>query len=227
MRLFSAIVPPPDALEHLGGALAGFGAPDQVRTDPARRRPVRWVEPRFQHVTLAFYGDVGGGAAADLEHQLDAVAGARRPFSVFLAGAGVFNGRVMWAGVGGDVSALRDLMRACRVAGDPHAAQEELDEDVPRAPRPHLTLVRVGGAPQRSRRGPRRSGPGRGRERVDADPGRALADYARALSVYRGPLWCVRDVVLFDSELGAGKAGAPVYREVGRWPLVGPGDQAR
>lgn len=220
MRLFSAIVPPSDVLEHLSGALAGFGAAQRVRTDPARRHPVRWVEPRFQHITLAFYGDVGEGVAADLVDDLRSAVERRRAFTVFLAGAGVFNGRVLWTGVGGDVSALRDLMRTCRATADPHAAQRELDEDVNVVPRPHLTLVRVGGAPPRPRRAPRRSGPGRGRERSAADPGRMLLDYARALSVYRGPLWAVHEVVVFRSQLGAGKAGAPLYTPIGRFPLA-------
>ncbi|HEY0804030.1 MAG TPA: 2'-5' RNA ligase family protein, partial [Pseudonocardiaceae bacterium] len=43
-RLFSALVPPAAALDHLAGWL-----PDQA--------PVRWTPPERRHVTLGFFGD--------------------------------------------------------------------------------------------------------------------------------------------------------------------------
>jgi 2'-5' RNA ligase len=121
VRLFVALRPPPDAVEHLRALRPRWPSP-----------PDRW------HVTLAFLGDVGSPAAID--HQLrERVAGATG-FGLRLEGSGTFgrNGPV-WVGVGGDVDALRDL--AGQVSGAAGAAGIALES---RTFRPHLTVGKRG-----------------------------------------------------------------------------------
>jgi 2'-5' RNA ligase len=101
MRLFTALWPPPEAVEALTAASAGEPTDGWRRTDPST-----W------HITLAFHGE------AQLEpsvQRLDAaVAGARAP-RLRLHGAGRFDG-VRWAGVqsapAGALAALAHLAGA-------------------------------------------------------------------------------------------------------------------
>ncbi|MCL2483188.1 MAG: RNA 2',3'-cyclic phosphodiesterase [Propionibacteriaceae bacterium] len=46
-----------------------------------------------------------------------------------------------------------------------------------------------------------------------------LADAMAAMSVYRGPVWEVQQVVLYRSDLGAGVGGHPLYTELARSTL--------
>ena len=121
MRLFVAVRPPAEAIEHLGAALP------------------RWPsEPERWHVTLAFLGEVADPAcvADRLRSAVPAVAS----FPLALRGSGTFGrGAVVWVGLNGDVPALRSLagavVRACLAAG------VEVDD---RPFRPHLTVGRKG-----------------------------------------------------------------------------------
>jgi 2'-5' RNA ligase len=121
VRLFVAVRPPAEAVEHLGAVLPRW--PSDLR---------RW------HVTLAFLGEV-----ADPQPVTDALAGAcreHRPFVLRLAGSGAFgrNGPV-WVGLDGDLPELHALAEsvadACRSAG---VAVED------RPYRPHVTVGRRG-----------------------------------------------------------------------------------
>lgn len=112
MRLFVAVRPPPDACTALAGA-AGRAA------DP------RW------HLTLAFLGD--RPAAEPLLAPLAEAAARHPPFVLALTGGGTFGGRVLWAGVAGDLTPLAALAQDVREAVD---AVEE------RPFHPHLTLAR-------------------------------------------------------------------------------------
>jgi 2'-5' RNA ligase len=120
MRLFVSARPSPVVVSHLAAHLG------RIRTAP----PEQW------HVTLAFLGDVDH--AASVEEALELAAGVHAPFSLRLARSGSFGPRTTWAGVAGDVDALRslaaDVQEACRAAG------VELER---RAYRPHLTVGRV------------------------------------------------------------------------------------
>ena len=120
MRLFVQVRPSDAALAHLQRHLA------DVRTS----NPAQW------HVTLAFLGEVP--AAEPLYDGLTAAAARHAPFQLSLRGGGSFGPRATWAGLGGDVAALRalaaDVEEACRAAG------AQLEE---RAYRPHLTVGRV------------------------------------------------------------------------------------
>lgn len=113
MRLFTALVPPPAAVEALVAALAGPVPAGWRRVDPAT-----W------HVTLAFHGDAD---PAERGAALDTVRGLAAP-RLRIEGAGAFPG-VAWAAVTADPpAALLALVSA--VGGDAAAFV------------PHLTVLR-------------------------------------------------------------------------------------
>lgn len=212
MRLFAGLWPDPSVRQHLASALVTALGVDPEAA-PGRSGPdgVRWTAAENWHVTLAFYGDVGEGRAELLGESLAEVAAEAAPFGLRLAGAGVFAHRTLWAGVGGDLDAVHGLVEGCREAGDALRARQD---DRVRS-RPHLTLGRV--QPARGSR--------RGRRAVAApDPGDLLV---HALAVYRGPSWPVTELVLAESLPGEGRAGGPLYRPLGRWPLGADGGVAR
>lgn len=119
MRLFAAIVPPPEVLDALDDELARLG----VRSSDS---PLRWSGRPLWHLTLAFYGE------ADLGERTRFVAEqvrGRPALRLSLAGAGTFSG-VLWTGVEGGVDALGELAVALRGS----------DDDKPF--HPHVTLAR-------------------------------------------------------------------------------------
>ncbi|HEY0186083.1 MAG TPA: RNA 2',3'-cyclic phosphodiesterase [Cellulomonas sp.] len=205
MRVFAGLWPTPEVSEHLRSALRAAAGADPVEEPGRSPVGVRWTAAENWHVTLAFYGEVGDGLVESLVAATAQVAATSRPFDLELAGAGVFAHRTLWAGVGGDVTAARALVDACRAAGDDLGVRQDGRE----RSRPHLTLGRV--AP--SRAGRRR----RDREQAGPDPSDLLV---HALSVYRGPCWPVTELVLAESRPGEGRAGGPLYLPLGRWPLA-------
>ena len=103
---------------------------------------VRWVRPEGIHLTLKFMGDIDLKVINELVSLLPAVANEFAPFELTLAELGCFPNnrrpRVLWAGVKGNLSTLRDL----------HIAIDSLVGNVglPREQRgfsTHLTLGRV------------------------------------------------------------------------------------
>jgi RNA 2',3'-cyclic 3'-phosphodiesterase len=117
MRLFSALVPSEDAIDHLAGWLAGHAdaLPPELRWTPVDR----W------HVTLGFFGD--DDPVARTKWLRRRTEGRRAP-RLRLAGAGTFPG-VLWAGV--DTADERLSAQLARAAGAGR-----------RGYRPHLTLAR-------------------------------------------------------------------------------------
>ena len=143
IRLFVAIYPSDEARQVLG---ATIGELEQAVPGLGR-----WVRPERVHLTLRFFGDV---PRSSVDAILPAMNGAteswrRGGFQLHLSELGTFGGpkspRVIWAGVGGDMDALRDL----------HGA---LDRELVRAGfapdrqpyRPHLTLGRPRNARNRT-----------------------------------------------------------------------------
>jgi 2'-5' RNA ligase len=121
MRLFSALVPPASAIDHLADHVA----------DQATRLPtgVRWTPADRWHVTLGFFGDDDDPVhrAAWLRERTEGRTAPR----LRLAGGGTFPG-VLWADVhadtADDVRWFAELASAAGADGDGF--------------RPHLTLAR-------------------------------------------------------------------------------------
>lgn len=123
-RLFAAIVPPAEVTEHLITALR-----------PIREfsgTEVRWTDPDNWHITCAFYGSQPNDAAAVSDHLSQATA-FTRPLRLHLRGAGCFDRRTLWIGVGGDKAPLKDLMADC-----------QLNPEQWRRQRAHLSVARRG-----------------------------------------------------------------------------------
>lgn len=135
-RMFAALLPPPDVVEHLDGFL-------EVRRAVA---PFRWAGPEQLHVTLAFLAAVPERRLDDLLERLDRAAARRPPFSVRVAGGGAFphpdRARVLWAGLDLDEPAAVELDRLATGARAA-ASRAGVPVDGQRF-RPHLTLARLG-----------------------------------------------------------------------------------
>ncbi len=159
-------------------------------------------------MTIAFFGEVPDGYLDDVAAALDDVAADHAPFDAVLRGAGLFDGRTLWIGCGGE--GWGPLMAdAGRVGAQLLARRED------RRSRPHLTVARV----QRSGSAGPRGSSRRGGARATDAPGSNPAALAHALALYGGPQWLVSDVVLVRSHLGAGPGGGALHDVVQRFPL--------
>lgn len=135
MRVFAAVVPPQEAIEHLDAFL-------EPRRDAA---DFRWTRTEHLHLTLAFMASVDQHRADEyvdrLAESLDDVA----PADLALAGAVVFpdvsQARVLATGVAGDGAALLDTL-AVRSRNAAVACGIEVDGQ---RFRPHVTIARTGG----------------------------------------------------------------------------------
>ena len=134
-RMFVALTPPPDALEHLEAFL-------EPRREAAR---FRWSSPEQWHLTLAFMAAVPERRLDDLAARLARAAARRTPFTTRIAGGGAFpnaaRARVVYAGLDLDEHGRTELDRlaigaraAANRAGAPPDGQRF---------RPHLTLGRL------------------------------------------------------------------------------------
>lgn len=199
MRLFTAVYPSEAALSSLDLAVAELATSS-----------LRWVPREQRHVTLAFHGEVPDGAVDDYAAELEVELGQLGCFEANLAGGGSFGGRTLWTGIGTGAARMRALSEAANQA----AACAGIREDFRAGSRPHLTLARAragqGDGPRRGGRG-HRARP-RTSERDAASP--AIADLARALAIYQGPVWLVSEVAVVASQLGAGPHGGPLHRTV-------------
>lgn len=110
IRVFAALLPSAAAREHLVHTLRPIHA--------ATTNELRWTDPDNWHVTMAFYGEQPNDAAAVREHLAHAVAG-RAALDVHLSGAGSFEQRTLWVGVGGQARGVRELMAQCQLADVP------------------------------------------------------------------------------------------------------------
>ena len=134
MRMFAAVVPPREALEHL----AEFLAPRQ-EAGPG----FRWTVPEQWHLTLSFMADVPDRRLDDLSERLARAAGRRTPFDVTLAGGGAFpdpaRAKVVFVEVETDDVELRRLATGARSAAGKAGAGGEGGRF-----HPHVTLARTG-----------------------------------------------------------------------------------
>lgn len=198
MRLFAAIRPPEEVLDHLDSAL------DAVRDRAGRT--LRFTDIEQQHLTLAFHPDVPDGALQDILDEMTQLAADHEPLDLHLAGAGEFSGRTLWIGAGGDVHRLERLL-----------AEPWLGQSPRERRRAHLTVARVSARAPQGKRAPRQKGVPR-----EAAPSAVLlAEAVHALSVYRGPAWTAREIELVASRLGEGRSGGPLHEVVGIVPIGG------
>lgn len=192
MRLFAAVRPAGPALDHLESALAAVG--------PGHGQ-LRWTVRENWHVTLAFYGEVPEGAVDELAAGLERLTADSPSPRLVLRGAGVFSGRTLWVGTGGELAELVALCHGAREVGAEVLGRAEERERV----RPHLTVGRQLPSGRQSAR--------RGRVRGEAD------EVARALAVYEGPAWDATEVLLVRSQPGRGAHGGPLYEDLFAFPL--------
>ncbi|MFN8195397.1 MAG: RNA 2',3'-cyclic phosphodiesterase [Nocardioidaceae bacterium] len=136
MRMFVAVRPPTDAVEHLDEFL-----------EPRREAGAfRWSPADQLHLTLAFLADVPDRAVDDLHERLERAARRRTAFATRLHGGGAFphaaRARVLWAGLDLDERGLEELRRLATGARAA-AAKAGVAVDGQRF-RPHLTVARLG-----------------------------------------------------------------------------------
>jgi 2'-5' RNA ligase len=215
VRLFAAVWPPDEVLDHLDLALGAVR-----RTLPLDGTgPVRWSARETWHLTCAFYGEVPDGRVPEMVSALAAATATAVPYRLRLSGAGVFAHRTLWVGVGGDTAAQQTLARAAVSAGEGVGARSD---DRPRD-RAHLTIGRVraegapwrGGARGRGRNSARPDGDGRRTGRGAAGPLPFDPEsLVGALAVYQGPEWTVDSLRLVASRPGEGRGGGPLYTAI-------------
>jgi RNA 2',3'-cyclic 3'-phosphodiesterase len=135
-RMFVAVVPPPEAVDHLDAFL-------DVRRSAAA---YRWAAVEQFHVTLAFLADVPDRRLDDLVERLGRAAARRTAFSTAIAGGGAFpnaaRARVLWAGLELDDAGRTELSRAATGARAA-ANRSGVPVDGQRF-RAHVTLARLG-----------------------------------------------------------------------------------
>jgi len=202
VRLFAAVRPPEEVLDHLDLALGAV----RGTLPGAADGPVRWSARETWHVTLAFYGEVPEGALPALDDALAGAAAQTPPYRLHLRGAGAFAHRTLWVGVAGDLAPHRTLGAASVAVGAlvVRGARADGEAALDTRSRPHLT---VGRAARPAR--PVRPEGRRGRSADRDGPG--LSALVHALAVYEGPSWTVEQLLLVQSQPGAGRGGGPLY----------------
>lgn len=109
----------------------------------ARALPgVRWVDAPRVHLTLAFLGELDDERLDAVGAAAEEAAGLARPFTLRIAGLGMFGTpvapQVVWAGVGGDLPRLLRLQAGLADALETRGFARET-----RPFAPHLTLARL------------------------------------------------------------------------------------
>lgn len=192
MRLFVAVYPPPEAVDHLTAQVARL----RVGVAAAAGINVRLADPAQAHVTLAFLGDVEADRLVDVESSLGLAAewsrdGRAATPRLRLGGGGRFGQNrftVLWVDVRGEVEALQVLARLIRS----RLRNARLPHDV-KPFRPHLTIARPG----------------------DRVPPEDVAADGETLHGYQGPAWPAAEMVLMRSHPGP----RPTYDRLAAWPL--------
>ena len=136
VRMFVAVVPPQEAVDHLEGFL-----------EPRRAAAAfRWATAEQFHVTLAFLATVEDRHLDELVERLGRAAARRTAFETRVAGGGAFpdagRARVVWAGLELDEQGRTELDR---MATGARAAASRTGIPVEgKRFRPHITLARLG-----------------------------------------------------------------------------------
>jgi 2'-5' RNA ligase len=107
-----------------------------------RERAIRWTAAEGVHLTLKFLGETTSDRIPAIVTGLEQAAGGKTPFDLSMTGVGCFPNlqrpRVVWAGLRGDMGALRRLQEAV----EEHIAPLGYPTEA-RAFSPHLTLGRA------------------------------------------------------------------------------------
>ena len=161
----------------------------------------KWVRPRLMHVTVRFAGPVPDPAVPELLEALAAELAGARAFGMRLeavhAVPAARRASMLWAGIGGDVNAGRELQASVeRVLARRFGVEPER-----RAYTPHVTLVRA--------RSPRQA---------PDDALAAASDVLQGAGKEADGFLSVRLITLYASTLGE---GGPHYERLGEVPLVG------
>ncbi|MFJ7956010.1 RNA 2',3'-cyclic phosphodiesterase [Streptomyces sp. NPDC096319] len=135
MRLFAAVVPPPERLDELGRVV------DRLHGLPGADG-LRWTSRPGWHLTLAFMGEVDEELLPELRTRLERAAHRTPAFSLRLHGGGHFGRQTLWAGVAGDLDTLRLLAER----SDAAARRAGVAMDEHRRYQAHLTVGRARGA---------------------------------------------------------------------------------
>lgn len=191
MRVFVALVPPPEvvsALEDLLGPRADF---------LAARGQWRWTRAEHLHLTLAFVPDLEEWREEELVEEGQRYADRHTPVDLRLSGAGAFpdpgSARVLWAAVEEDPpGTLARWAKGFRAVASHAGARVEGTRFVP-----HVTLARAVGG------------------RHGAGP------LVQSLDTLRTPVWRAQEVQLLASHLGQGPGGTPRYEVRHTWRLGG------
>lgn len=194
MRLFTAVLPPPDVVDELATAVG------RLTSGPAAlpgAKDLRWTTRANWHVTLAFYAHVPETALDELCERLGRAARRSHPMELRLSGAGRFGRRALWAAVAGETQALGRLASSAAAAGRRTGIEMSEGEHF----RAHLTLAHV--------------------RRRDVGAGFELRDYTDALTDFRGTPWTANELTLVRSHLPvSGIPGEqPRYEPMVGWPL--------
>lgn len=140
----------PHSFEEIRSFIA-IELPEGARRELARLRSelertehsfVKWVEPGGIHLTLKFLGNIPFKQVAEITKAMKEATQGESPFHLEISGLGAFPNlkqpRVLWVGVGGEVSQLSGLQRNIDSAIAPLGF---VKEERPFAP--HLTLARI------------------------------------------------------------------------------------
>ena len=161
------------------------GLQDNLKTC---RFKVRWVRPENIHLTLKFLGNIDETDIEKVRGTLTSRVDRFTPLSLSVKGVGVFPGirrpRIIWSGMGGQLSALAALQKA--LAEDLAAIGFQQEK---RAFKAHLTLGRVKGA-------------------IDA---LKLRDAIQAFDDFESEIFTADKIFLFKSDL---KPGGPIYSKL-------------
>jgi 2'-5' RNA ligase len=135
MRMFVALVPPADVVEHLDDFL-------EVRRAAGA---FRWADVSQLHVTLAFLAHVPDRSLDDLVERLGRAAHRRTAVTTRVSGGGAFpnasRARVLWAGLELDEPGRTEL---ARMATGARAAARKAGIAVDgQRFKPHLTVARM------------------------------------------------------------------------------------
>ncbi|TDD74074.1 RNA 2',3'-cyclic phosphodiesterase [Actinomadura darangshiensis] len=134
MRLFVALVPPPDVLN---------GLEEATRPHLDASPWLRWIRRDLMHVTLTFLGEVDDRTLDRLLPRLERAVQRHERMTLSLAGAGAFPGsgahaRVLWTGLYGDRRRLARLAASTTAAGRRVGTLPDKHKGF----RPHMTLAR-------------------------------------------------------------------------------------